>query len=149
MVNRSERSICWSSGLRVMRRKMTLNVFFPLCFGSLFWHISPIFSLARMWLCCAPEGCFTTAEPNQRTPKKPNHDIKLVNGPGSSHPRKSIKVFSSHFALAVSHQTLSPKKELCFSASSFLCACQDSVFGMAPTLEPTFLSSTAVNKTPE
>lgn len=36
---------------------------------------------------------------------KRHRDIKPVNGTVSSHPQKSIKVFSSHFALAVSHLT--------------------------------------------
>lgn len=92
--------------------------------------------------------------------RRTKRHYKPVNGTVSSHPRKSIKVFSSHFALAVSHLTTSctpPKnttKQMKKNKSFvflplLLSTCQDSMFGMASMRKLTFLSSTAVNKTPK
>lgn len=142
----------WSSKLGIARWKMAISAFFLSHPPFLLWkfvltHSSHFLFCKDVTLPCT-RGLFATTE------LKRHCSIKPVNGAVSSHPRKSIKVFPSHFALAVSWQYFAPKKtELNNNKNKknvylplLLSMCQDSVFGLALMLELTFLSSTAVNK---
>lgn len=91
------------------RWKMAISAFFslPASFSALevcFDAFLPFSPLQRCDFAVHPRAV-ATAE------LKRHCSIKPVNGAVSSHPRKSIKVFPSHFALAVSWQYFAPKKK--------------------------------------
>lgn len=155
-------SLFWASRLGIARWKMAISAFFFLSHPPfLLWkfvltHSSHFLFCKDVTLPCT-RGLFATAK------LKRHCSIKPVNAV-SSRPRKTIKVFPSHSALAVSWQHFAPKKKkhthtqlnnnknkkkVFVYLPLLLSMCQDSVFGLALTLELTFLSSTAVNKTLE
>lgn len=117
----------WSSRLRIARWKMTISAFSPSPTPPLPWkfvltHSSHFRFCKDVTLPCT-QGLFYL----RRT--KRHRSIKPVNGTVSSHLKKSIKVSSSHFVLAVSHMTTfctkkkkkkptTKQKTLCLSASS-------------------------------
>lgn len=93
----------WSSRLRIARWKMTISAFSPSPTPPLPWkfvltHSSHFRFCKDVTLPCT-QGLFCL----RRT--KRHRSIKPVNGTVSSHLKKSIKVSSSHFVLAVSHMT--------------------------------------------
>lgn len=95
----------WSSSLRIAWWKEGISAFFsPPPNPHLLWK----FVLTRFshFLFCKDVTLLCTRRLFCHRGTKRHRNIKPVNGAVSLHPQeKSIKVFSSHFALAVSHLT--------------------------------------------